>query len=40
MEHPPIERDLVSQWFKIFQAPTAEEMALFDEPLLRDVGLG
>jgi predicted kinase len=37
MENPPIERDMVLQWFEIFQVPTAEEMALFDEPLIRDV---
>jgi predicted kinase len=35
MEDPPIERDAVERWFKLFQAPTPEEMALFDEPLLR-----
>jgi predicted kinase len=37
MEKPPIERDAVSRWFEIFQAPTAEEMALFDEPLIADL---
>jgi predicted kinase len=37
MEKPPIERDTVSRWFELFQAPTPEEMALFDEPLI--VGL-
>src|SRR5580704_2524647 len=36
MEKPPIERDAVSRWFEIFQAPTPEEMALFDKPLLAD----
>lgn len=36
-ENPPIERDALSRWFEIFQAPTSEEMALFDEPLLSDV---
>jgi len=36
MEKPPIERDAVSRWFEIFQAPTAEEMALFDKPLIAD----
>lgn len=30
MEHPPIERDVVLQWFETFQVPTYEEMALFD----------
>jgi ribose 1,5-bisphosphokinase PhnN len=32
-ENPPIERDALSRWFEIFQVPTPEEMALFDEPL-------
>jgi predicted kinase len=36
MENPPIERDAVRRWFEIFQAPTPEEMALFDEPLIAD----
>jgi predicted kinase len=30
MEHPTIERDAVSRWFDLFQVPTDEEMALFD----------
>ena len=34
MENPPIERSALLQWFKIFQAPTEEEMALFDKPLV------
>lgn len=34
-EIPPIERDSLSRWFETFQAPTPEEMALFDEPLVR-----
>ena len=29
-ESPPIERDALLQWCEAFQAPTAEEMALFD----------
>ena len=33
-ENPPMERDAVSRWIEIFQAPTPEEMALFDEPLV------
>jgi predicted kinase len=37
MEKPPIDRDAMSRWFEIFQAPTAEEMALFDEPLIADL---
>jgi predicted kinase len=40
MEDPPIERDALSRWVEIFQAPTPEEMALFDEPLLADFALG
>jgi predicted kinase len=33
MENPPIRREALSRWFETFQAPTPEEMALFDEPL-------
>jgi predicted kinase len=40
MENPPIERDTVSRWFEMFQAPTPEEMALFDEPLVADLAPG
>lgn len=29
-EEPPIERSAIVRWFEVFQAPTAEEMALFD----------
>ena len=32
-ENPPIERSALSQWIKMFQVPTPEEMALFDKPL-------
>jgi predicted kinase len=32
MENPPIERDDLLRWAEIFQAPTPEEMALFDMP--------
>ena len=39
-EKPPIERDALSQWFEIFQAPTPEEMALFDKPLVADLASG
>ncbi len=35
MENPPIEDDALSRWSDIFQAPTPEEMALFDAPSLR-----
>ena len=38
MENPPIERDALSRWSEIFQAPTPEEMALFDAPLGPDAG--
>lgn len=38
MENPPIERDALSGWFEIFQAPTPEEMALFDAPLITHLG--
>jgi predicted kinase len=34
MESPPIQRDALSRWCEIFQAPTAEEMALLDDPLI------
>jgi predicted kinase len=37
MEKPPIGRDALSRWFEMFQAPTPEEMALFDEPLVADL---
>lgn len=40
MESPPIERRMVSEWLNKFQAPTAEEFALFDEPLLADLAAG
>jgi len=32
LENPPITRDDLSRWIEIFQAPTAEEIALFDPP--------
>ena len=35
-ESPPIERDALARWAEIFQVPTAEEMALFDEALVAD----
>ncbi len=40
MENPPIERNALAQWSKAFQAPTPEEMALFDEPLVADLPSG
>ena len=36
-ESPPIERDALFRWAEIFQAPTSEEMTLFDEPLVPDL---
>jgi predicted kinase len=30
MENPPLKREDISKWFNVFQAPTTEEMALFD----------
>jgi predicted kinase len=39
-ENPPIERNAVSRWFEMFQAPTPEERALFDEPLVADLASG
>jgi predicted kinase len=40
LEAPPIERDALSRWVEIFQAPTPEEMALFDQPLIVDLASG
>ena len=37
-ENPPIGREALSRWFEIFQAPTPEEMALFDLPLVAAPG--
>ena len=34
MENPPISRDALLQWMEKFQAPTPEEMALFDKALI------
>lgn len=31
MEDPPIAREAVDRWFEVFQVPTADEMALFDD---------
>ena len=33
MESPPIQREDLVKWSEIFQRPTPEEIALFDEPL-------
>jgi predicted kinase len=37
LENPPIEKAALSRWFEMFQAPTPEEMALFDKPLIADL---
>jgi predicted kinase len=39
MENPPIEREALAHWFEKFEAPTSEEMALFDMPLFARDGL-
>ena len=36
-EIPPMEPDTVSRWIEMFQVPTPEEMALFDEPSVSDL---
>jgi predicted kinase len=40
LETPPIERDALYRWVEVFQAPTPEEMALFDQPLIADLASG
>jgi predicted kinase len=35
MENPPIQRSALSEWMEKFQAPTAEELALFDPPMCK-----
>ena len=40
LEDPPIQRDALSQWSEKFQAPTPEELALFDKPLIADLASG
>jgi len=30
MENPPIKKEDIARWLEIFQAPTSDEMALFD----------
>ena len=37
MEKPPIQREVLSRWVELFQKPTADEMRLFDKPLLADL---
>jgi predicted kinase len=36
MESPPIQRSALSRWCETFEAPTAEEITLFDDPLISD----
>jgi predicted kinase len=35
-EHPPVERDALLRWEEMFQIPTSEEVALFDQHTLVD----
>jgi predicted kinase len=39
LENPPVDRDALSRWLEMFQAPTLEEIALFDEPLITALAL-
>jgi predicted kinase len=36
MENPPVKQDDLRRWSEIFQEPTPEELALFDQPLVPD----
>jgi predicted kinase len=36
MENPPINPEDFGRWTELFQAPTPEEMALYDHPLVLD----
>jgi predicted kinase len=38
MENPPIEREMLRRWSEIFQAPTQEEMELYDKPMIAGIG--
>jgi predicted kinase len=40
LENPPIKQDELLRWSEIFQEPTTEEMALFDQPLVEDPFVG
>ena len=40
LENPPIKQDELRRWSEIFQEPTTEEMALFDQPLIEDPFVG
>ena len=37
MENPPTKREELAGWSEQFEAPTPEEMALYDDPLLADL---
>ena len=39
-ENPPLERNDVDRWVELFQAPSLEEKALFDEHLVTDLAAG
>ena len=39
-DNPSIQREALNRWFEQFEAPTPEEMALYDEPLIRDLAPG
>ena len=39
VENPPIAAEALSGWLEAFQAPTPEEMVLFDPPLIPDAVL-
>jgi predicted kinase len=40
VENPPIAAEDLSRWCEMFQAPTPEEMTLFDEPVATDITVG
>jgi predicted kinase len=40
MEKAPIEREALLRWFEMFQVPTPEEIALFDEPVVAGIASG
>jgi predicted kinase len=40
MESPPIEREMLRRWSEIFEAPTREEMDLYDKPAIADIESG
>jgi predicted kinase len=40
MENPPIGREMLRRWCEIFQAPTREEMDLYDEPAIAKLESG